>query len=83
MSAWAPGTRDDAGGRPHPRRRGIASGEITGTDHSLEQSVDGLRSVQLDALFFVSGIPNTVVAQLSDSVPIRLVDLGAPVEASW
>lgn len=58
---------------------GIASGEVTGTDHTLEQSAERLRRGQLDAFFFVSGIPNTVVTQLSDSVPIRLVDLGALV----
>ncbi|MFD7075607.1 TAXI family TRAP transporter solute-binding subunit [Nocardioides sp. NPDC059952] len=55
---------------------GIASDEVTGTDDSLEQSADGLRRGRLDAFFFVSGIPNTAVAKLSESVPIRLVDLG-------
>lgn len=58
---------------------GIASDDVTGTDHSLEQAADGLRRGQLDAFFFVSGIPNAVVARLSGSVPIRLLDLGALV----
>lgn len=58
---------------------GIAADDVAGTDHSLEQAADGLRHGQLDAFFFVSGIPNTVVTRLSESVPIRLVDLGALV----
>ncbi|MEI7057170.1 TAXI family TRAP transporter solute-binding subunit [Nocardioides sp. CCNWLW239] len=58
---------------------GIAPDEVTGTDDNLEQSADGLRHGRLDAFFFVSGIPNSAVAKLSESVPIRLVDLGASV----
>ena len=58
---------------------GIAPEAVTGTDDSLEQSADGLRRGRLDAFFFVSGIPNTAVEQLSEAIPIRLVDLGSVV----
>lgn len=55
---------------------GIARGDVTASADTLEDSAAALRAGALDAFFFVSGLANTAIRDLSEQVPIRLVDLG-------
>lgn len=41
----------------------------------LERAAGAIGSGDLDALFFVSGLPNSAIAGLADETPIRLVEL--------
>lgn len=59
---------------------GIDIADITASSPSLNDSADALRRGELDALFFVSGIPNAAILSLSRQTPIRLIDLGALVD---
>jgi TRAP transporter TAXI family solute receptor len=64
---------------------GIPLGTLRVSAASLEASAAALRAGQLDAFFFVSGLPNDAMLELSRHVSIRLVALdsvvGAMVEA--
>ena len=55
---------------------GVNSGDVTSTADTLEGSAAALRAGGLDAFFFVSGLANTAIKELSEQVPIRLIDLG-------
>jgi uncharacterized protein len=55
---------------------GLTAAEITSRADTLEQSVASLRAGELEAFFFVSGLDNSAIRELSEQVPIRLLDLG-------
>ena len=57
------------------RQAGLGVSHVKVTDQSLEDSAQALSDRRLDAFFFVSGIPNSAVATLAATLPIRLVDL--------
>jgi len=57
------------------RQAGIGLTDLHATGQPLEQSAQALRAGRLDAFFFVSGIPNSAVAELASAIPIRLVEL--------
>ena len=57
------------------RRAGLHLDDLRVTGQPLEQSAQALRAGRLDAFFFVSGIPNSAVAALAATLPIRLVEL--------
>lgn len=49
--------------------------EMTADASELAVAAEMLHAGELDAFFFVSGIPNSAVTELARSIPIRLVDL--------
>jgi TRAP transporter TAXI family solute receptor len=55
---------------------GVGAREVEATDDALEAASAALSRGDLDAFFFVSGIPNTAVADLARSTAVRLVDMG-------
>lgn len=55
---------------------GLGRGDVTSRADPLEESAAALRAGDLDAFFFVSGLANTAIKELSGQVPIRLIDLG-------
>ena len=57
------------------RQAGLGVADVRVTDQTLEDSARALGARRLDAFFFVSGLPNSAVASLAASLPIRLVDL--------
>jgi hypothetical protein len=65
------------------RQAGVRLADLDSTSQSLEQSAEALRAGRLDAFFFVSGIPNSAVAALAATLPIRLVDLDDWSRAWW
>lgn len=54
---------------------GLSPAELDVDSGPLEAAAEALRARELDAFFFVSGIPNTAVSELATAVPIRLVEL--------
>jgi TRAP transporter TAXI family solute receptor len=58
---------------------GLSSDDVAGTADPLEASSSALRRGRLDAFFFVSGLPNSAVAELTQRSPVRLLDLGGLV----
>ncbi len=46
----------------------------------LADAADALKSGRIDAFFFSGGLPTGAIAELSQSMPIRLIDLSAYVE---
>lgn len=57
------------------REAGVATGDVVVDASDLGVAARRLRAGRLDAFFFVSGIPNSAVADLARRVPIRLVEL--------
>lgn len=57
------------------RQAGLHVADVRASGWTLEESAQALRVRQLDAFFFVSGIPNSAVAALADTLPVRLVEL--------
>lgn len=55
---------------------GLGRHDVEQVAETLQRSADGLADDRLDAFFFVSGLPNTAVLELSRRIPIRLVPLG-------
>ena len=49
--------------------------------HHLQDDADALVADDLDAFFFVSGLPNQAILTLSERIPIRLVGLEKTVDA--
>jgi TRAP transporter TAXI family solute receptor len=58
------------------REAGLLRGDVEVASGSLERSARALRAGRLAAFFFVSGVPNSAVANLSRHTPVRLVELG-------
>ncbi|HEX4978293.1 MAG TPA: TAXI family TRAP transporter solute-binding subunit [Nocardioides sp.] len=54
---------------------GVDVAELEVDSGPLEQAADALAARDLDAFFFVSGIPSSAVSELATAVPIRLVEL--------
>jgi len=54
---------------------GLSPTELEVDSGPLEAAAEALRARELDAFFFVSGIPNSAVSELATAVPIRLVEL--------
>lgn len=54
---------------------GLGPEDIRPVTASLEPSIAALVAGEIDALFFVSGLPNMAIHRLSQRAPIRLVDL--------
>lgn len=59
---------------------GLDIDDLAASTVSLNDSADALGRGELDALFFVSGVPNEAILSLSKQTPIRLIDLGALVD---
>lgn len=57
------------------RQAGLSTREVRATDQTLEVSARALQAGRLEAFFFVSGLPNSAVAELSQRTSIRLVEL--------
>ena len=55
---------------------GVTVDGVESTADTLQESADALRAGDLDAFFFVSGLDNSAIWELSEQVPIRLIDLG-------
>ena len=58
------------------RAAGLGTDDVESMAETLQRSADGLASGDLDAFFFVSGLPNTAVLHLSQDMAVRLVPLG-------
>lgn len=54
---------------------GLAPADLEVDSGPLEVAAEALRARELDAFFFVSGIPNSAVSELATAVPIRLLEL--------
>lgn len=54
---------------------GLDASDVRGDDRSLEEAARQLGAGEIDAFFFVSGLPNATVAALAAQVPLRLVEL--------
>jgi len=54
---------------------GLRVHDVRVASEPLEQSAAALAAGRLDAFFFVSGVPNTALSDLSRALDIRLVDL--------
>lgn len=63
------------------RSAGIEEGLVEISERSLQDEADALAAGDLDAFFFVSGLPNDAVRALGRRTPIRLVPLQDLVEA--
>ena len=61
-------------------RNGVDPRSVRGSGRSLQDDADALAAGRLDAFFFVSGLPNDAVAELSDKLPIRLLALAEVVD---
>lgn len=57
------------------RQSGVSAADFQVASDSLQASAAALRAGTLDAFFFVSGLPNEVIARLATEVRIRLIDL--------
>ncbi|WP_201465525.1 TAXI family TRAP transporter solute-binding subunit [Janibacter melonis] len=55
---------------------GLREDDLDPVEESLQPSADALAQGEIDAFFFVSGLPNTAVVELAERRDIRLVDLG-------
>ena len=63
------------------RQAGLGLHDVEVASETLEQSAAALRRHELDAFFFVSGVPNSAVTQLAEQTEIRLVPLDRWVPA--
>jgi TRAP transporter TAXI family solute receptor len=61
-------------------RNGVGASSVEGSGRSLQDDATALAVGRLDAFFFVSGLPNDAVLQLSKRLPIRLVPLAEIVD---
>lgn len=81
----APGSGTQVVARRILEQAGLPLSALRVSATSLQASADALRRGELDAFFFVSGIPNEAILELSRSVQIRLLPLdtlvGAMVDA--
>lgn len=59
---------------------GLGAGRLDTVMLGLDASAEALRNGEIDAFFFSGGPPVKAVVQLANSVPTRLVDLGAWTE---
>jgi hypothetical protein len=57
---------------------GIAPSSVTLAEHSADRASELLRSGDIDAFFFVSGLPVPAVAELANWTDIRLVPIAGP-----
>lgn len=76
----APGSGTRVVARRLLLRDGLSPGDLRVDSGSLEEAAAALRTGDLDAFFFVSGLPNEAVAALARDVPLRLVELGDAVD---
>lgn len=76
----APGSGTRVIARRILRQSGLALTDVEVASESLEESADALRAGDLDAFFFVSGLPNEAVLMLTQEVPVRLIELDSMVE---
>ncbi|MDQ4053049.1 MAG: TAXI family TRAP transporter solute-binding subunit [Actinomycetota bacterium] len=63
------------------RLSGLRGGQVQISERALQEDADALAGGDLDAFFFVSGLPNDAVHQLGRRTPIRLIPLQDLVEA--
>ncbi len=61
-------------------RNGVDPRSVRASGRSLQDDADALAAGRLDAFFFVSGLPNDAVLQLSTRLPIRLLALAEVVD---
>ena len=61
-------------------RNGVDVRAVQASGRSLQDDADALEAGGLDAFFFVSGLPNDAILQLSRRLPIRLVALAEVVD---
>ncbi|HEU0040794.1 MAG TPA: TAXI family TRAP transporter solute-binding subunit [Jiangellaceae bacterium] len=54
---------------------GLGRSDVELSSEPLEASATALRKGELSAFFFVSGLPNDAVLALSETLPIRLIDV--------
>lgn len=54
---------------------GLTTDDVEPVTETLQRAADALAEGEIDAFFFVSGLPNTAVLQLSREVEIRLLPL--------
>ncbi|MFK9094841.1 TAXI family TRAP transporter solute-binding subunit [Bacillus salipaludis] len=54
---------------------GLSSNKIKKFTLSFSQSADALRNGNIDAAFFVSGVPNPEITSLSTEMPIKLIPI--------
>lgn len=57
------------------REAGVGLEDLRVNGRPLARAAEALRAGELDAFFFVSGLPNSAVADLARRIRIRLVDL--------
>ncbi|KQY62711.1 MULTISPECIES: TAXI family TRAP transporter solute-binding subunit [unclassified Nocardioides] len=61
-------------------RNGLSLDDVSASGQSLQDDTAALEAGDLDAFFFVSGLPNEAVLDLSRRTTIRLVDLSESVD---
>ena len=59
---------------------GIDPGRVSTSPLGVDESVAELAAGRLDGFFFSAGLPVGAIAVIARTVPIRLVDVGGPVE---
>ena len=60
---------------------GVAAGEIASVSLGIDESIDAMRSDEIEAFFWSGGLPTPGVQELAADLPIRLVPLRDVVEA--
>jgi hypothetical protein len=60
---------------------GVATGEIVSVSLGIDESIDAMRSGDIEAFFWSGGLPTPGVQELAADLPIRLVPLREVVEA--
>jgi TRAP transporter TAXI family solute receptor len=75
VSIGAPGSGTRVLAQRVLEQAGLNAADLDTASTPLEESAQGLRDGTLDAFFFVSGIPNRAILDLSRTTAIRLVEL--------
>lgn len=81
LSVGAPGSGTRVIAQRILGQAGFDADALEVSSEPLEQSAEGLRTGRLDAFFFVSGLPNGAILELSRAMAIRLVELDRLVPA--
>jgi TRAP transporter TAXI family solute receptor len=63
------------------RQSGVPLSDVEAASQRLQADADALVAGRLDAFFFVSGLPNEAVLEVSRRIPVRLVSLRDQVDA--
>ena len=81
VSLGAPGSGSALAAERLLRLAGMGRRDVVASHLGATASAQSLRTGQLDAFFFLGGVPTPAIASLAQAVPIRLLPLGRYVDS--